>query len=85
MTVTIKGQFVELATRAEVSGGTASLSNQVHGSNSSVDVVLNLNSLGDKTVKLRYASKPMDRTFSMLRLQVTARNNSDDSTIGFCK
>ena len=55
MTVTIKGQFVDLATRAEVSGGTASLSNQVHGSNSSVDVVLNFNSLGDKAVKLRYA------------------------------
>jgi hypothetical protein len=55
MTVTVKGQFVDLATKAEVSGGSASLANQVHGNNSSVDVVLNFNSLGDKTVKLRYA------------------------------
>jgi hypothetical protein len=56
----VKGRFVDLATRAEISGSgvSVSLGQRVGGSNSSIVVRFNVDAnaaLGDRTVKLRYA------------------------------
>jgi hypothetical protein len=56
----VKGQFVDLSTRAEISGSgvSVSLGTRTGGSNSSIEVRFNVDasaSLGDRTVKLRYA------------------------------
>jgi hypothetical protein len=56
----VKGQFVDLSTRVEISGSGVSVSfgQRTNGSNSSVEVKFNVDdsaTLGDRTVKLRYA------------------------------
>lgn len=56
----VKGQFVDLSTRVEISGSGVSVSfgQRTGGSNSSVEVKFNVDdsaSLGERTVKLRYA------------------------------
>lgn len=56
----VKGQYVDLSTRVEISGSGVSVSfgQRTGGSNSSVVVLFNVSSsaaLGDRTVKLRYA------------------------------
>jgi hypothetical protein len=56
----VKGQFVDLSTRVEINGSGVSVSfgDRTHGSNSSIEVKLNVDSsasLGERTVKLRYA------------------------------
>ena len=60
MTVTVKGQYVDLSTGVEISGSgvCVSLDNRAHGNNSSVDVKFNVSasaSPGERTVKLHYA------------------------------
>jgi len=56
----VKGQFVDLSTRVEISGSGVSVSfgQRTGGSNSSIEVKFNVDdsaSLGERTVKLRYA------------------------------
>jgi hypothetical protein len=56
----VKGQFVDLSTRVEISGSgvTVSFGDRVGGSNSSIVVRFNVGAsaaLGERTVKLRYA------------------------------
>src|SRR6266436_5082022 len=60
MTVGIKGQYVDLSTRVEISGSGVSVSfgDRSGGNNSSIVVRFNVDSsaaLGERTVKLRYA------------------------------
>jgi hypothetical protein len=60
MTVTVKGQFVDLSTRVEISGSGVSVSygDRAGGSNSFIVVRFNVDdsaSLGERTVRLRYA------------------------------
>ena len=56
----VKGQFVDLSTRVEITGSGVSVSfgQRTGGSNSSIEVKFNVDasaSLGERTVKLRYA------------------------------